>query len=345
MGMRAYLNLLAKYGLLVRVEHEVDCILELGRVTRECQSPLLFEQIKGFPGWRVFTNGLCSNSLIGIALGLLPGATRGEISRELRARTASLIKPCLVPDGPVMENVQLAAIDLTNLPIPQWHPSDGGRYLGTWHINITRDPENGARNVGVYRMELLNSRQATVSTSANSHLGQHVAKSEKLGRPLPMAVAIGVSETTLMAAAAGISGVDEFELASALQTEPLQLVKCKTIDLEVPAMSELVIEGFIRNGERAQDGPYFDYAGKTTTNGSAFVFEATGMMYRNNPIFRGSSIGQPGAEDHQLFAALADVGLIDFHGNPLKRRMQNLLLRRRNFKAFQFVGGLENPFH
>ena len=344
MELRNYIDLLSSYGLLMRIEREVDCILELGRLTREYQAPLLFEAVKDYPGWRVFTNGLCSCSLVGIALGLKPGATRGEVARELRVRTASLIRPCLAPDGPVMQNAQSGAIDLTRLPIPQWHPSDAGRYLGTWHINITRDPEDGSRNVGVYRMELLNSRQATVSTSASSHLGLHMAKAEKLGHPLPMAVAIGVSESTMMAAAAGVSGVDEFELAGALQREPLQLVNCKTINLEVPASAELVIEGVIKNHERAQDGPYFDYTGKTNTNCNAYVFEATGLMYRNNPIFRGSSIGQAGAEDHQLFAALADVGLVDFHGKAIKQRVQNSLLRMRQFKGFQFVGRGGNPF-
>jgi len=344
MEFRDYLELLTQHGLLTRIEREVDYMLELGRVTRETQSPLLFERVKGYPDWRVFTNGLCNRSLVGIALGLPPGATRSDVARVLRDRVTSGIKPRVVAEGPVMENVQSTGIDLTKLPIPQWHPSDGGRYLGTWHINISQDPENGLRNVGVYRMELLNKRQATVSTSANSDLGIHVAKAEKAGRPLPMAVAIGVSETTMMAAGAGVAGRDEFELAGALQAEPLCLVHGKTIDLDVPASAELVIEGVIKNHERVLDGPYFDYAGKVNTNPNAFLFEATGLMYRNNPIFRGSSIGHAGAEDHQLFAALADVGLIDFHGSTLKRRMQSVLLRQRQFKGFQFVGKLGNPF-
>ena len=343
MELRGYVDLLSKQGLLLRVAREVDCRLELGKIARECRSPVLFESLKGYPGWRIFTNGLCEGSLIGVALGLPPGTTSNEIAQELRARKSSLIRPCLVTTGPVFENVETAGVDLTRLPIPHWSPLDGGRYLGTWHINITRDPENGSRNVGVYRMELLNSRQASVSTSPNSHLGLHVAKAEKMGRPLPMAVAIGVSETTMMAAAAGVSGVDEFELAGALQGEPLRLVKCKTIELEVPADSEVVIEGFIRTTERVQDGPYLDYAGATNTNPNAFLFEATGLTYRNDPIFRGTSIGQPGAEDHQLFAALSDVGLVDFHGRPTKQRLQNFLLRRRCFEAFQLVGRLGNP--
>lgn len=343
MDMRGYVDLLSKQGLLLTVDHEVDCELELGGIARECKSPVLFEKLKGYPGWRIFTNGLREGSLIGLALGLPPGASSKDIAHELKTRKSSLISPSLVATGPVFENVETAGLDLTKLPIPRWNPLDGGRYLGTWHINITKDPTNGSRNVGVYRMELLNPKQATVSTSSNSHLALHVAKAEKLSRPLPMAVAIGVSETTMMAAAASAPGLDEFKLAGGLQTEPLRLAKCKTIDLEVPADSEVVIEGFLKTSERVQDGPYFDYAGTTNTNPSAFLFEATGLMYRNDPIFRGTSIGLPGAEDHQLFAALADVGLVDFHGRSAKQRLQNFLLRRRCFKAFQLIGRLENP--
>jgi 4-hydroxy-3-polyprenylbenzoate decarboxylase len=215
--------------------------------------------------------------------------------------------------------------------------------LGTWHINVTNDSETQQRNVGVYRMQLLDAKRATVSTSPQSHLGMQVAKAEQSGTVLPMAVAIGVPETTVMAAAASFNGADEYALAGALQQEPLKLVKCSTVDLEVPACSEIVVEGFIQPGERAQDGPYLDYAGVPNTNSCAFVFEATALSYRDNPVFRGTSIGQPGAEDHQLFAALADVGLLDFHGRRIKQKVQNFLLRRRSFQTFQLVGRLSNP--
>jgi 4-hydroxy-3-polyprenylbenzoate decarboxylase len=188
-------------------------------------------------------------------------------------------------------------------------------------------------------MQLLGPRQATVSASPRSHLSQHFAKAEKEGRPLPMAVAIGASEAVVMAAAAAYpDGMDEFDLAGGLQQEAVQLIPCQTVNLEVPAHSEIVIEGLIQPGGRVQDGPYFDYTGKPNTNPDAFLFEATQLMFRNNPIFRGTSIGVPGAEDHQLFAFLAELNLVDFHGSRVKHLVQGLLLKQKLFRAFQFVG-------
>jgi UbiD family decarboxylase len=231
----------------------------------------------------------------------------------------------------VLENIlQGSAVNLLTLPVPQWNENDCGRYLGTWHINVTKDPETGQRNVGVYRMQLLGPNQATVSTAPESHLAQHVAKAEKAGRALPMAVAIGVSEAVIMSAAAAYPyGMDEYELAGGLLQKAVELIECQTVNLEVPANSEIVIEGLIHPGVRVQDGPYFDYTGTTNTNPAAFLFEATQIMFRNNPIFRGTSIGIPGAEDHQLLAILAELSLLDFHRSSVKKHIQDMVLKQR----------------
>ena len=341
-SLRRFIQILDDAGLLVRVRYEADWRFEIGRMTRESRAPLLFENVKDYAGQRVFTNGLCDTNAIGLALGLGFGTGRRVLVAEAKKRIASPVKPRIVSTGPVLENIVPASgIDLRKLPVPHWSEHDAGRYLGTWHINVTKHPETGSRNVGVYRMQLLGPRQATVSASPRSHLGRHFAIAEKAEQPLPMAVAIGVSETVLMAAAAAYpDAVDEYELAGALQREAIPLIQCETVNLEVPAQSEIVIEGLIQPGVRVQDGPYFDYTGKPNTNPSAFLFEATRLMFRSNPIFRGTSIGVAGAEDHQLFAFLAELNLVDFHGSRLKQMVQNVLLKRRLFGAFQFSGKL-----
>lgn len=342
MELRAFIDLLSEHGHLRRIEREVDWRFEIGRITRENRVPLLFENVKGYPGRRVFTNGLSDVGLIGLALGLESGQTRKEIVREAKKRVRNPLTPSVVEAGPVLQNVVSASeIDFLEFPVPQWNTQDVGRYLGTWHINATKDPETGARNVGVYRMRVLGPRQATVSTSPTSHLGLHVAKAEKAGQALQMAIAIGVSEAVMMAASAACPyGFDEYELAGGLETKGLQLIKCRTVDLEVPADSEIAIEGFLRPGIRVQDGPYFDYAGKANTNPNAFLFEATRLMFRNDPIFRGTSVGIPGAEDHQLFSVLAQLNLVDFHSRRSRQMVQNQLLKKRLFRAFQFAGRL-----
>jgi UbiD family decarboxylase len=269
-----------------------------------------------------------------------PQSSRKEIVRELNRRAAKPIAPVVVGTSYAGENVlEGRKIDFLKLPVPQWNATESHRYIGTWHINVTKDPESGVRNVGTYRMQVLGPRHATLSTSLRSHLALHLAKAEKAGRPLEMAVAIGVGEVLVMAGAAGCpEGQDEYELAGGFQNRPVEIVKCSTVDLDVPADSEIVIEGVIHPGKRFPDGPYFDYAGVPNLNPNAFIFEAKRLSFRDNPIFRGAAIGCPGAEDQQLFSILAELNLFDFHGSRARRFVQKHLIANRLFRSFQFAG-------
>lgn len=340
--LRHFIQRLADQGRLVRIKEAVDWKFEIGRITRESRSALLFENIAGYPGQRVFTNGLSDFISFALALGVGGGITAKALLQEARKRLLAPVIPRLVETGPVMENiVPQSAVNLLDFPVPWWNEQDAGRYIGTWHINVSKDPDTGSRNVGVYRMQLLDSRHATVSASAQSHLAQHIANAEKKGEPLPMALVLGINEALIMAGAAACPfGTDEYGLAGALRQRPIELIRCQNVDLEVPAGSEIVVEGVIQPGVRTQDGPYVDYTGKPTTNPAAFLFEATHLMFRNDPIFRGASIGLPGSEDHQLFALLAQLELADFHGSRMKQVVQNHLLKRRLFRPFQLAGKL-----
>jgi 4-hydroxy-3-polyprenylbenzoate decarboxylase len=321
------------------VSEVVDWQYELGRRTRAAGRPVLFENIIDYPGQRVFCNGLWSPGAIRLALGFDADLPEDVFLDEVRKRIAHPIAPQVVEAGPVLENVvEGDALNLFELPIPQWHEQDAGRYLGTWHLNVTRDPETGARNLGVYRMQMLGSRHATVSGSSRSHLGRQMARAESAGEPLPMTVVIGAAEPLVMAAAAAYpEGMDEYELAGALMQRPVELVRPRPGSLAIPADAEIAIEGVIQPGVRARDGAYVDYTGRADTNTHAFLFEAERLLYRNRAIFRGASIGLPGAEDHQVFAFLASLNLVDFHGSRSRRFLQNLLLRKRYFSLLQRV--------
>ena len=288
------------------------------------------------------TNGLCDAQTIALALGMSPDTDRTAMTREARHRLSHPIQPQVVEDAPFLENrVEGSQLSLFDLPVPQWNPIEAGRYIGTWHLNITRNPETGRRNVGVYRMQILGPDTATVSTSAHSHLGRHMARAEQFGRPLPMAVAIGAPEAAVIAAAAGLpEGVDELDVAGGLLGAPLEVVTLPGGPIQVPAASEFVLEGEIEPHVRVSDGPYFDYTGMPNTSPSAYLFHVRRLWFRNQPIFRGTAVGHPGAEDHQLFAFLAELGLVDFHGSRLKRLAQNRLLRSQSFRAFQIAGSL-----
>ena len=259
----------------------------------------------------------------------------------LRGRLRAPISP--LPSGESIDHPYVWAgdeVDLEQLPAPWWHEADAGRYVGTWHLNITQDPETGQRNVGIYRMQILSARQTTVSASPQSHLARHMQRSEMLGQPLDMAVAIGVPEAASMAGAAAVPfGMDEFAVAGGLQCEPVRLSRCRTVNLDVPSDSEFVIERRLLPGKRVVDGPYMDYAGFPSTNPRGYLFEVSAVSHRQHPIFRGTTVGVPGAEDHQVFAVLADLGFVDFHGSALRRRVQNSFLRQRAFRRFQLKGG------
>ena len=127
--------------------------------------------------------------------------------------------------------------------------------------------------------------------------------------------------------------------------KPLEVLKTPGGELPVPARSEFVLEGEIEPHVRVMDGPYFDYTGKPNVNPHAYRFRVQRMWFRNQPIFRGTAVGQPGAEDHQLFAFLAELDLVDFHGSRLKQFTQTHLLKKRLFRAFQIGGSLGSYLH
>jgi 4-hydroxy-3-polyprenylbenzoate decarboxylase len=333
MDLRQFIDALKRSGHLRRISDPVDWQYELGAFARAHREPLLFENIRDYPGCTIFTNGLCSGANIARALSLDPSISRTGLVRELRRRLTKPQSPIVVSRGPVQENTMQ---DLTGLPVPLWHHADGGRYLGTWHVNVTRDPETRACNCGIYRMQMLGRRTSTISVSPKSHLALHYAKAEKQGKSLEMAVCIGVGESLIMAAAAAFP-VDscEYDYAGAIEGEPLELVACKTVDLHVPAGAEIVIEGVVRPGMRVTDGPFFDYAGVPNVNPRALQFEVTAIMHRTNPVFRGCAVGVAGAEDHQVFSVLAPLGLVDFHGSRTRQSVQNFLLKNKMFRSLQ----------
>src|SRR5260370_21191055 len=153
-------------------------------MTRSDLAPLLFENIKDYPGHRIFTNGLISIAAIGLPLEAEAGKSRKELVRQVRKRVANPIAPTRVQSGPIFQNILAGeAVDLLKLPVPHWNICDAGRYIGTWHVNISRDPEHGSHNLGVYRMQVLSPRQATISTSSNSHLRRQSANAEALCKP------------------------------------------------------------------------------------------------------------------------------------------------------------------
>lgn len=319
--LRDFIEALNKHKELLRVDIPVHWMYEIGGWIRRSMDmrpkgpALLFENIKGYPpGFRLFSGGLGSYPRLAIALGLSPETPPKEIIDTYKRRIKKPVEPQMVSTGPVKENILKGEqIDLYKFPVPWWTPRDGGRYIGTWHGIITKDAETGRRNTGLYRMMIHDRNHTGVGFLPFTHMGYHYAQRERAGKPLEMAVVIGGDETIPMVAATGFPPtVDELAVAGALREEPVELVKCETVDLEVPANTEIVLEGLLLPRERKPEGPFSEHTGY---HGGPVrmrpIFQVTAILHRNDPIFRGCLLGKPTMEDHTLYDVIYSAAALD----------------------------------
>lgn len=313
LDLRQYLEVLDDRGLLCTVTAEVDWNLEIGTIARimlDKRGPALhFTSVRDSRDSLV-TGVLATPERYALGLGCEP--KMGIIIEEVRKRSSRPIPPVLVANGLCQETVTNGEdIDLFRLPVPKWHDLDGGRYLGTLGVVIVRDPETGARNAGIYRQQVT-SRAAT-AIQATQQFGIIMRKYAALGRPMPVATAIGLDPCTIIASCLQARlGEDELAAAGGLLGEPLKLVKCVSQDLEVPANAEFVFEGEIRTEEPFVDeGPFGEFAGYYGQPTKSPQIHLTAMTHRAQPIFQGTLEGAPPSESTMLrvpgsSAALAD---------------------------------------
>ncbi|SPD73673.1 putative 3-octaprenyl-4-hydroxybenzoate carboxy-lyase [uncultured Desulfobacterium sp.] len=300
--LREFIGKLEAAGELHRIKTQVDWDLELSAIMRkvfEKDGPAcLFENVKGsdFP---VFSGGFYKAKKYGIAVGAPPDI-RSILKKMLRA-TENPIPPVMVSNGPCKENIDLGdKINLEKFPVPKWFHLDGGRYIGTLGTIITKDPDTGIRNMGVYRQQIAGKNR--LGMLATQQCGINLQKHRIRKIPMPIVTAIGVPPSVLAAAIVRAPyGEDELGIAGGIMGEPIPLVKCETVDLEVPANSEIVIEGEIPPDADlwVEEGPFGEFTGYCSSVHSEIkpVVNVTAVTYRNNPIFQGCSPGIPPNEE------------------------------------------------
>ncbi len=306
---RQFLNKLDAEGELLRIKDEVDWEEEIGAIskrlidkeTRGVNAPaVLFENITGYPGASFFTNTIASYRRYALALGLPKDTPIRDIIETYRQRAKNPVKPKIVKSGPCKENILKGKdVDLFKFATPKWHAKDGHRYIGTFHSCIMKDPESDWTNWGMYRMGIHDKN----STGIWINLGQHCwiiyEKYKAMGKPMPMAVAIGQDPTHAIVAASPFDeGVSEVDMAGALRQEPVELVKAETNDLLVPANAEIILEGEVPPDETRMEGPFGEAAGYY--GGAKFpkpVFHVKCITHRNNPIHTGSMESTPCTDD------------------------------------------------
>src|SRR5258707_2871997 len=214
------------------------------------------------------------------------GAEPGGFNEAWTGAIASLLPAKIVDTGGVHEVVRIGSeIDAATLPISRHFEKDAGRYIGSG-ILVCKDPDTGTRNLSYQRLQLKGPKKFGASLHSRGHIWEHLQRCEARGRNLEVAIVIGVHPAVNVAAAAKVAmEIDEFEIAGALLGQPIELVKCKTIDVEVPAQAEIVIEGEILADQHEEEGPFGEYTGYSTFRSTKNVFVVKAITHRTAPIF------------------------------------------------------------
>ncbi len=370
--LREWIARLDKSGELKRIKVEVDPLLEMAEIADRAVKmnggkggpALLFENVKGYPGATVLMNQFGSEAKMKLAL-------ECDSLDTIAARISTLLKPPM-PTGGLMDKLKLLpmltevasffpkvvdkknapckevihigdAVDLNGIPVLQTWPGDAGRFI-TLPLVITRDPNSGKRNTGMYRMQVYDARTTGMHWQRQKNAAEHlrerlrataasgaervnimamtaggttaagelpgVTLSKIRGERMEVAVAIGTEPAmTFSAIVPAPPEVEEFLIAGFLRQSPVELVKCETVDLEVPAQAEYILEGYVELDELRMEGPFGDHTGFYTMPEPYPVFHLTAITHRKNPIYAATIVGKPPMEDAWLAKAIERIFL------------------------------------
>lgn len=325
-----FIGLLDKRGQLARIKHPVSPELEITEITdrvskaaAERNKALLFENVPGYD-MPVLINAFGSAQRMAWALGVedldelnhnlakiidlrLPRGVGQMVGRgrELYDVFKSIgLKPKKARRAPVQQVVHTENPDLNTIPILKCWPKDGGRFITLPQV-ITRDPETGIRNVGMYRLQLLDERTLLVHWQRHKGGAEHERKArspavlEQTTRPrIPAAIVLGGDPASMWCSSAPLPpNIDEYLLAGYLRGAPISFVDCVSQPLEVPAQAELVIEGYVDPNEHQPEGPFGDHTGYYTPVELFPVFHVTAITHRKNPVYPTTIVGIPPMED------------------------------------------------
>lgn len=318
--LASFVRRLEEEGELVRVKAEVSAELEIteitDRVSKQGGPALLFERVRGYD-IPVLTNAFGSPRRMAMALGVrevediarelqeyldLPAlfARGGGFGDKLKVlgKLAAVKEffPKVVSSGPCQE-VVMEKPSLSKFPILKCWPGDAGRFI-TLPLVFTKNPVTGQRNVGMYRLQVYDETTTGMHWHIHKDGAENYRQAEALGRRLEVAVAIGGDPVTTYAATAPLPrGIDEMLFAGFIRKSPVEMVRCRTVDLEVPAGADIVLEGYVDPSERRIEGPFGDHTGYYSLADEYPVFHITCITHRKNPIYPATIVGRPPMED------------------------------------------------
>jgi len=327
--LRSFINALEGRGQLRRISSPVSRDLEIteiaDRVVKRRGPALLFERVDG-SSIPVLINAFGSVERMSLALGVreldeigasirrllqpdVPSSLTEKLRKLLELKEIAGAAPRRVAHGLCQEVVEEDP-SLELLPALGCWPGDAGRYITT-PLVFTQDPTTGRRNVGMYRMQIYGPREAGMHWQRHKDGAGHWRASDHAhSTRLEVAVALGADPATTYAATAPLpSEIDELLLAGFLRGQGVELVRCKSVSLEVPANAEIVLEGYVDPSELLPEGPFGDHTGYYSLQDLYPVFHLTALTHRRDPIYQTTIVGRPPMEDYYLGMATERIFL------------------------------------
>jgi len=305
--LRSWMSEVQELGELTHIngadwDVEIGAITELGHHRGEKSKAILFDEIKGYPkGYRVLTNTLNTVKRIATTLHMDTNYTRLEFVKDIKRHITEVnyIKPEVVKDGPIMENVfEGKNIDMWKFPTPKWHELDGGRYIGTGSIDITIEPDEGWVNLGTYRVMIQN--EDTLGFYISPGKQGRIMREKYFARGQSCKVAVSFGQDPLLYLAGGIEvprGVSEYDWVGGLQGSPVPVIIGEYTRLPIPASAEIVVECEAIAGEEMNEGPFGEWTGYYASSMRPEpIMRVKRLYHRNDPIILGAPPTRPPCE-------------------------------------------------
>ena len=329
--LREFIAALEKAGELKRIPLEIDPRLEItdfaDRAVKKGSPALLFENPRGAQ-MPVLINAFASDRRMEIALEVdnvdqlaariteflemkMPTGLMDKLKLLPKLAEVGAFFPKIVNDGPCKEIVKKDNFSLHDLPVLTCWPGDGGPFI-TLPMVFSKNPLNGKRNCGMYRMQVYDERTTGMHWQTHKQGAEHYRRLQSEGKQTRMevAVAIGADPAAMYSAILPMPpDIDEMMIAGFMRNKPVELVKCQTVDLEVPAHSEIVLEGYVNLGELRREGPFGDHTGFYSLADDYPVFHVTCVTQRKNPIYATTIVGPPPMEDFWMGKAIERIFL------------------------------------
>ncbi|SDF49787.1 menaquinone biosynthesis decarboxylase [Sporomusa acidovorans] len=332
--LRDFIAALESRGWLKRITQPVDCELEITEITDrvskmqgEKNVALLFENVKGYD-IPVLMNAFGSMERMALALGV---EKIDDIAQEIRQilklpyislqNKLDLVKiipsakrainfPKYVKNAPCKEVIIKDKPSLEKFPILKCWPGDAGRFI-TLPLVFTKNPLNGKRNVGMYRLQVFDNQTTGMHWHIHKNGAENYRAHRELGKDkIEVAVAIGGDPAITYSSTAPLPrDIDEMVFAGFLRKKSVEMVKCETVDVEVPAGSEIILEGYVNMDELRVEGPFGDHTGYYSLADNYPVFHITCITHRKNPIYPATVVGKPPMEDCFLAKATERIFL------------------------------------